>query len=159
MSRYLGISIFLFTLCISCGSSQSVKSTDNLVPSLYLNGENFDSAIINFESDYGYDRPDGDVLMGEFEINISEMTYRDGVLNISGDVLGTYLNSSEEKLRNAIIKLVDSQRKVIKSFGSDSTGSFDLEFKYRSEYILEFNYVGHRTLFIDLSKLMSQNPK
>lgn len=155
MSRYLGIPISLLVFCISCASTQPINSTENLFPNLIINGDNFDSAIINFESDYGYDRPDGDVLLGEFTIKISNLTYRDGILSITGNVIGTYRNNSEE-LWNTLIYLLDSEREVLKSFRSDSSGNFSLKFKYSSEYILEFNYIGYRSLLIDLSKVKSQ---
>lgn len=94
--------------------------------------------------------------MGEIEIRISELVERQQTLRINGDLTGIYINNSEEKLINANIKVLDGNRNLVEEFRADSKGSFELNFDYRNGYLLEFNYIGYRTLFVDISKLLSK---
>jgi|GEM_PF-1456608 Zn-finger nucleic acid-binding protein len=125
-------------------------------PSLLVNGENYDSAIINFESDYGYDRSDRDVLMGEFKIELQELNQSQSEINITGQVRGVYLDEPETGLWNTDIKLLDKNRNIMKEFRADTSGFFQIQFDNSEERILEFNFIGWRTIFIDVNKLLTK---
>ncbi len=94
--------------------------------------------------------------MGEIEIRISELVENQQTLRISGDLTGIYINNSEEKLINATIKVLDRNRNLIEEFRADSIGSFELNFDYENGYLLEFNYIGYRTLFVDIPKMVAK---
>lgn len=139
----------------SCASTKNTSSI-NLTPFLSVNGNEVNSAIINYKADYGIDSHDGDVLKGEIEVEISELVQRSQTLKIGGYLTGIYINDSKEKLINANIKVLNSERNTIEEFRADSVGSFELNFDYENGYLLEFNYIGYRTLFVDISKLLSK---
>tara|TARA_R110002096_G_scaffold435139_1_gene659479 strand:- start:146 stop:616 length:471 start_codon:yes stop_codon:yes gene_type:complete len=155
LKNHFYISIFLFLVFASCANTKNTSS-ENLTPTLSVNGYEFNSAIINYNPNYGFDSPDGDVLMGEIEIRISELVENQQTLRISGDLTGIYINNSEEKLINATIKVLDRNRNLIEEFRADSIGSFELNFDYENGYLLEFNYIGYRTLFVDIPKMVAK---
>ena len=139
----------------SCASSESgFKSS--MSPSLLVNGENYNSVIINFEPDYGYDRSDGDVLMGEFKIEIQELNQTQNEIYMSGQVRGIYLDEPDIELWNTNIKLLDKNRNNLNEFRADTSGFFLVQFDISEERILEFNFIGWRTIFIDINKLLTK---
>ncbi len=126
-----------------------------MTPSILFNGNEYNSAIINYKSDYGYDRSDGDVLMGEFKIEIQELNQSQSEINITGQVRGVYLDEPETVLWNTDIKLLDKNRNIMKEFRADTSGFFQIQFDNSEERILEFNFIGWRTIFIDVNKLLT----
>lgn len=147
VKTFLIIAIFL-PLISGCHTNRQVVSDQEFLPSVFFNDKDLSSAI------YDYDPWDSDVRAGEFLIRLSEIHQAEGELKIEGIVLA---KDSREALIGAVVTVTDSQQNTLKTVSTDSTGNFSVTSDFETGNLLEFRFIGFRTVWIDISKLIAQS--
>lgn len=120
-------------------------------PVLTINGQPFDGAMLNPDPPrYDDGAPAGDVIEGEFRIDITELTRDDrGTLTIRGTVRDA---QSGEAVRAVQIEEVRDERRV-QAVYAGINGEMEVVVQSRSGSKLVLSMIGYRSLALDLDRL------
>jgi hypothetical protein len=154
MLRLLTIIFSLQILIIGCSNQfyhDSAKGYHELSQVFYGDSD-VSSAIITAPPEYCNGCKDGNVILGEFFLNLGSIDKATNRLIISGQLFDMH---SKEQLQAGQILILDSDKVSLESTISDETGKFEISSNLSDSEFIQLKSVGFRTILIDIKVVLN----